>query len=242
MGMFSRIWTGIRGLFDEQVRRFEWKHPEAVLGEELKQNQEALGKLVDALARLEALREEQARVLEADVRDLEDIEAGLRTAVEMGDDVNGPALLMQRDELRRIVADREKALQQIDEDLDQMRGDYNEAVRQVHYLKADKERLIAQIRTLQSLHEIDKIRKLIHVPEEGALSSLRQRVAQERQRQRLERRMGATSQLPRQTAYAVARHEFRKLRGRQDDAGVKEAGQCFLPEDRELSGVGGAGK
>jgi phage shock protein A len=147
LGRLSNLWSGFVSLWITDVEK---RHPEIAYQNAIDSMIEKYGKLKSATAAIMRRREEISARLESERSELAAISADLNAALATGQDELGIVLIQKKNAL-------EASLKMLEQEMEQARGDAQEAKdsliqvkAEIQKLKDEKDRMLAQMHSAQA--------------------------------------------------------------------------------------------
>jgi phage shock protein A len=147
LGRLSNLWSGFVSLWITDVEK---RHPEIAYQNAIDSMIEKYGKLKSATAAIMRRREEISARLESERSELAAISADLNAALATGQDELGIVLIQKKNAL-------EASLKTLEQEMEQARGDAQEAKdsliqvkAEIQKLKDEKDRMLAQMHSAQA--------------------------------------------------------------------------------------------
>ena len=174
LGRLSNLWSGFVSLWITDVEK---RHPEIAYQNAIDSMIEKYGKLKSATAAIMRRREEISARLESERSELAAISADLNAALATGQDELGIVLIQKKNAL-------EASLKTLEQEMEQARGDAQEAKdsliqvkAEIQKLKDEKDRMLAQMHSAQARLKIQNQLEGLSVDAEvRALDNVREHI------------------------------------------------------------------
>lgn len=242
MGLFSRLYSLVRGSFSKTVKDWEWRSPETVLEEAENQKRRRVTELIDALSRFRTALDLRRERIKKMLVDLQTVEDRLAIAVDRKDMRNGPELLRQQRQLSDQIR-----IDQGELDTDIQRQSALEAALKavrddIERFRVQRHRITAEIRALQAQRQAQTIEQQFFTEaQSGAIDGVLQRLHDERNRADLIAETAGTSPVG---MHALDRHwddqAFAAMCGQNDSGGsIRTENSTFARlADRRMTSMG----
>jgi phage shock protein A len=219
MGLFSRIWNIIMGIFFEGVEKAEVQHANVVYDQAIRAKIERFHKLRDAVGGLEANRIKLESRLGSLKRTLDEVNADLQAAIETNNETLGPILLQKKQELESQIPGLEKELADSVADVSEQMSNLTMAQADIDNLRREKEKALAQAQTDMLRKELeDEISRLsVDSSEIAALDNVRQRLEKLHGEAQVAKKLGETdvnrqlAKLRTESRQVNSKTDFKKL-------------------------------
>ena len=232
--LIGRIFTLIRGIFDEQVRELEWKKPEAVLDAAFEKKQNDLEKFYNAVADISSLQKQKKKSLQEKQKKLEQLELMILKASKNGDKENGIRLIMKKNKLQQFINSEFNEIVKKDRELLVAKQKLSEAQQEVEKFKNDRLTLISDIKMMQAQRNLKEINStFFNNKDMEAYNKLKSNLDREKEKFSLINEMNDDELFINDMEYENAQEEFEKISNKSISYSKKMVDVIDLSEIKE---------